>query len=62
MKGITFHTGRVHSRTVLPAVLSLLEARRIDPELITTERARWPDADEAILGYTTKLVIEREER
>ena len=61
MKGITFHTGRVHSRTVLPAVLSLLEARRIDPGLITTERARWSDAAEAILGYTTKLIIERED-
>jgi len=60
MKGVTFHTGRVHSRAVLPAVLRLLETRRVDPDLITTERARWADAADAILAYSTKLVIERD--
>ena len=59
MKGVTFHTGRVHSRAVLPEVLALLAARRIDPDLVTTERAAWEDAPEALLRYTTKLVIER---
>jgi alcohol dehydrogenase len=59
MKGVTFHTGRVHSRAVLPEVLALLAARRIDPDLVTTERAAWEDAPEALLQYTTKLVIER---
>src|SRR2546422_4373760 len=60
MKGVTLHTGRVHSRAVLPAVLDLIATHPSDPELVVTERARWADAADAILGYTTKLVIERE--
>ncbi len=60
MKGVTFHTGRVHSRTVLPEVLSLIAGRRLDPDVVVTERARWSDAPEAILAYTTKLIIARD--
>ena len=59
MKGISFHTGRVHSRAVLPEVLALLAERRFDPDLVTTERASWNEAPEALLQYTTKLVVER---
>jgi threonine dehydrogenase-like Zn-dependent dehydrogenase len=59
MKGVSLHTGRVHSRTVLPEVLALIEAKRIDPDIVTTERAAWDDAAEAIVDYTTKLIIER---
>jgi threonine dehydrogenase-like Zn-dependent dehydrogenase len=59
MKGISFHTGRVHSRAVLPEVLALLVERRFDPDLVTTERASWNEAPEALLHYTTKLVVER---
>jgi alcohol dehydrogenase len=59
MKGVSFHTGRVHSRTVLPDVLQLIAERRIDPGLVTTEHAGWAAAAEAIPGYTTKLVFER---
>ena len=59
MKGIGFHTGRVHSRTALPAVLSLIQTRRIAPGAVTTETATWDDAARAILGYTSKLIVER---
>jgi len=59
MKGVTFTTGRVHSRRVLPEVLGLLAARRIAPELVTSETATWDDAADAIVGYTTKLIISR---
>jgi alcohol dehydrogenase len=58
-KGITFHTGRVHSRSVLPRVLRLLAERRIATDLVTTERVGWDEAATAIVDYTTKLVIER---
>ncbi|HME92546.1 MAG TPA: alcohol dehydrogenase catalytic domain-containing protein [Myxococcaceae bacterium] len=60
MKGVTLSTGRVHSRAVLPAVLELIETKRIAPELITTATASWRDAADALLQYTTKLVVVRE--
>ena len=60
MKGITLSTGRVNSRTVLPDVLELIQSRRILPELVTTEEARWDEAAEALLNYTTKLIISRD--
>jgi alcohol dehydrogenase len=61
MKGISFVTGRVPSRTVLPEVLRLIETQKIKPELITTETASWSDAPSALLGYTTKLVVVRQD-
>ena len=60
MKGITFTTGRVHSRTVLPAVLDLIAAGRIDPTRVTTETAPWGEAADALLGYSTKLIVLRD--
>jgi len=60
MKGITVSTGRVQSRTLVPEVLNLIETRRIAPELITTETVGWHEAAEAIMHYTTKLIILRE--
>jgi alcohol dehydrogenase len=61
MKGVTFSTGRVHSRTVLPEILRLIEAKRLKPELVTTETATWREADSALLDYTTKLIVLRED-
>jgi alcohol dehydrogenase len=60
MKGVTLSTGRVHSRTVLPAVLDLIATGRIAPERVTTETAHWRDAVDAIVEYTTKLVVLRD--
>lgn len=60
MKGVTLSTGRVHSRTVLPAVLDLIATQRIAPERVTTETAAWQDAAEALAHYTTKLIILRD--
>ena len=59
MKGVTFLTGRVQSRRLLPELLEVIRAGRIDPSQVTTETAAWDDAPEAILGYTTKLVVTR---
>jgi alcohol dehydrogenase len=61
MKGITFRTGRTQARAVIPEVLAFLAERRIDPTLVTSETAPWSDAPEALLSYTTKLVLHREE-
>ena len=60
LKGATLRTGRVNSRTVLPAVLEAIESGRIDPRLVTSETVAWEDAAEAILSYTTKLIVHRE--
>jgi threonine dehydrogenase-like Zn-dependent dehydrogenase len=59
MKGMTVVTGRVHSRAVLPEVLAMVAAGRLDPALVTTEVAPFEDAAEAVLGYSTKLVLVR---
>jgi alcohol dehydrogenase len=57
--GVTFITGRVNARAALPSVLKLVGEGKLQPEKVTTETAGWDDAIEALLGYTTKLVITR---
>jgi alcohol dehydrogenase len=58
--GISFHTGRVHSRGVLPEVLELIEAGRIEPERITTDVVPWDAAAEEWARPRTKLIVARE--
>jgi hypothetical protein len=43
----------------MPAILDLVEAGRLRPQLITTAHVDWDDAPEALLEPTTKLVITR---
>jgi threonine dehydrogenase-like Zn-dependent dehydrogenase len=57
--GITFITGRVHSRAVLPSVLELTCCGHLKPELVTTVTAGWDDAPEALLDPGPKVVIVR---
>jgi len=57
--GITFRTGRVHSRGVLPHVLALVSGGRLHPERITSRVVAWDDAPEALADPPTKLVITR---
>ncbi|MDX2169805.1 MAG: alcohol dehydrogenase catalytic domain-containing protein [Deltaproteobacteria bacterium] len=57
--GITFITGRVHARAVLPSVLELTCCGRLHPELVTTVTASWDDAPEALLDSGPKVVITR---
>ena len=59
MKGVTFLTGRVQARHLMPEVLELIRAGRFDPSHVTTETAAWDDAADAIVHYTTKLVVTR---
>ena len=58
--GITFHHSRVAARSVMPAVLDLVAAGRFDPMLVTTQRAGWEEAPEAVAEAPVKLVVSRE--
>lgn len=60
-KGITFHTGRVHARTVIPSVLELVASGRFDPAAVTSAVVPWSDAATALARPPTKLVIARPE-
>ncbi len=57
--GVTFKTSRVAARSTIPKVLELVTSGRLHPELITSHHATWDEAGEAMLSYTTKLVISR---
>ena len=59
-KGITFQTGRLHARHVMPRALQLVAEGRIHPELVTAEVADWSDAPEALVAHQAKLVITRQ--
>ena len=60
MKCITFVTGRVHARAVMPHVLELAAGGKLHPEQVTTRVVEWDDAAEALLepGWT-KLIFRR---
>jgi threonine dehydrogenase-like Zn-dependent dehydrogenase len=60
VKIVTFKTGRVHARPIMPEVLELARQGAFRPELITTRVVQWPDAPAALAtGDWTKLVLER---
>lgn len=56
-KGFTLHTGRVHSRTVLPHVLDCLERRTLDPAPVTHRLVSFEDAIEALADPGPKVVF-----
>lgn len=56
-KGFTFHTGRVHSRAVLPDVLSCLERRVLDPGLVMHRLVSFEDAIDALGDPGPKVVF-----
>jgi alcohol dehydrogenase len=58
-KGVTFHVGRCHARHVLPEVAAAIAAGRLHPDRITTRRASWAEAREAMVEPGVKLVVER---
>jgi alcohol dehydrogenase len=58
VKNTTFHTGRVHARTVIPRVLELAANGRLRPEVVTTRVVPWEDATDALVEPDwTKLVV-----
>lgn len=58
--GATLHVGRCHARATLPPVVDAIAAGRLHPEKITTRRATWGEAAEAMAEPNVKLVIDRE--
>lgn len=57
--GIQFFVGRAHAASLLPEVMPLIEAGKLDPGQVTTRIVRWEDAPEAYLEETIKLVVSR---
>ncbi len=59
MTGVTFITSRINASAELPGVLELVQKRRLLPEAVTTRRAAWQDAPEALLDRGAKVVLTR---
>jgi len=59
MNGITFHTGRVAARALLPEVLTLIASGQLVPSRVTTLVASWDDAAAAFLHAGVKVVVQR---
>jgi threonine dehydrogenase-like Zn-dependent dehydrogenase len=57
LKGITFHTGRVHSRVVLPEVLGCMACGKLHPEHVTHKVLPFADAADAMADPGPKLVF-----
>ena len=58
-KGLTMHTGRVHSRPIAPRLLELMADGRLRPERVAGTLVAWDDAADALAGHREKLVITR---
>jgi alcohol dehydrogenase len=58
-RGVHLHLGRAMARRDMPAILSLVAAGRLRPQLVMSATAAWDDAPEALLEPTTKLVLSR---
>ncbi len=57
--GIQFYIGRAHAASLLPEVIPLVEAGRLQPEAVTTSVVDWEDAPDAYLEESIKLVVQR---
>lgn len=57
--GIRFHIGRCHAAALLPEVVGLIGAGRLQPERVTTRVVDWADAPGAWLEPAIKLVVRR---
>ena len=56
-RGCTLHTGRCHARALIPEVLALIAAGRLDPALVTSAVVGFDDAEAALADPPTKLVL-----
>jgi alcohol dehydrogenase len=56
-KGITIHTGRVHSRACVPGVLECIACGALKPESVTHRIARFADAVDALDDPGPKIVF-----
>jgi threonine dehydrogenase-like Zn-dependent dehydrogenase len=58
-RNIHLHLGPGMARPPMAAILDLVAAGRLRPELVVSARATWDEAPEALLEPTTKLAISR---
>jgi alcohol dehydrogenase len=58
-RGVHLHIGRAMARPAIPAILDLVAAGRLRPQLVTSAIVGWDDAPEALLEPATKLVVQR---
>jgi alcohol dehydrogenase len=58
-RGVQFSIGRAHSASLLPEVVGLIAAGRLDPAPITTSVIGWDEAPDRYLDDTVKLVVTR---
>ena len=56
-RGLQLHVGRTHAAALLPEVVKLIEAGRLDPSAVTTRVVDRADAAAAFLEPATKLVV-----
>jgi alcohol dehydrogenase len=63
-RNASYHLGRTHARAVIPEVLELMQAGRLQPETVTTCLARLEDAPQALREHVrsdaTKTVLTAE--
>jgi threonine dehydrogenase-like Zn-dependent dehydrogenase len=56
-RGCTLHTGRCHARALIPEVLGLIAAGRLDPALVTSAVVGFDAAEAALADLPTKLIL-----
>jgi threonine dehydrogenase-like Zn-dependent dehydrogenase len=59
LHGGTLSTGLANVRADLPDIMHTIQSGALRPELVTTLRAQWADATEALLIPTTKVILVR---
>jgi threonine dehydrogenase-like Zn-dependent dehydrogenase len=60
-RSVSFHTGWVHTHSVIDEPLELIRSGTFNPSPVTTHVARWDDAIDALTQPFTKVIIQRHE-
>lgn len=58
-KSASFHTGFVHTHSLIEEPLKLVASGQFDPSPVTTQVVKWEEAGEALLEPFTKIIITR---
>lgn len=58
-RGVQLHIGRAMARPAIPAIVDLVAAGRLRPQLVTSATIAWDDAADALLEPATKLIVHR---
>jgi threonine dehydrogenase-like Zn-dependent dehydrogenase len=58
-RGVHLHIGRAMARPAIPAILDLVAAGRLRPQLVTSATVAWDEAPQALLEPAIKLVVHR---